>query len=321
MSIVESTKTNRIEKRILVTEENGLEIEREFRVNTVNSHEDFIPANKHANVYSLKTLGQNKVIEIPIRGISYGEWEEIENKLHVTELSEESTEQEKEKQKIEKEKNVGLRRVKVFELATDKNVPGETDEDKVTWLSENISAAELDALFNCIIERGSNINDGIALNEYNSALRNSKPVVSTFSGFDDWVSASNLGSIFRMQRPFEDFIIEVNLRQVTDSRKKQIDEQSKAPPPPSRPKIDKSTGRQIGMLYDYNNPNYKAQTKIANRKSLVNIFEACLPFSLPGDSVDKKYKWISELLLGDVIKLRNFIENEVFNYRNRIDFF
>lgn len=310
------------EKRIITTEENGRVTEREFSIHVIKSADDFkLAAEYPQTFYSMKLLGRNQVMRIPLRGVSFGEWEVIDSQYHIPEVSEDADEKEKQKQKDEKSRLTKLRYVKVFELSTGKSITGETEEEKAEWLSDNFGVGELEALFTCILEKSSNIHEGNLLIEYENSSRQSTPVVSEFTGFDDWVATSKIGSIFRMQRPFEDFIVEIPLKQITDRQKKSIDEQTKVPLPPSRPKIDKKTGMQVGAIYDYNNPTFKAQSKLSNRKNIILLFETCLNFSLPGDTQEKKFKWVSDLLLGDVIKIRNFIENEVFGYRSKIDFF
>lgn len=321
MSVTTEILVPAFEKRIITSEENGQKIEREFQIQVIKSSEDFKPAAEYQQIYSVKFLGQKRVMRLPVRGISFGEWEQVDDEFKMPESPENPNDKEKEEHDKEREGVLKLRQIKIFEMATGKSIPGESNELKAEWIGDNIGVGELQGLYHFILENGSNVAPGSLLPMYEQAEEASEKIVSDFNNFDEWALLSNSGTVFRMQRPFENFLVEIPLKQVTERMKKAIDEQSKCPPPPSRARIDKNTGKQIGTITDWNNPNYKQQAKLSNRRSIVHLFDACLNFVIPGDSIDSKYKWIASLLLGDVVKLRNFIEQEVFSYRNKIDFF
>jgi hypothetical protein len=143
------------------------------------------------------------------------------------------------------------------------------------------------------------------------------------NSFSDLLSVAQSGSTFRMSRPGEDYIIEIPLKQLSEKVKSQIDEQTPDPIPPSKPGKNPASGKVDAAYpeYAWNDPGYKRKKRANDRKKDILRLEAILPFSIPGTTIEEKYSWIGDRLLGDVLKLRNFVDGEVVNYRKRFNFF
>ncbi len=289
-----------------------------FNFLVIDKPDLWLPANLFTSEFTMPIIGKNKAIKFRLNGISYSQWEKMEFDYRTPDEMPRNTKTEiiAYEEAVEKIKN--KRKVYLFELSTGKKIEGETIEQKIENL-QRIGVGESDALYAKIID--SFAMDGTILQSYNSLISSNTEVIEADS-FDIWCSSSESGYSLRMQRRFEDFIIEIPLKQLKESTKKEIEEATREDLPPSR-----HGKNQMGRIdpsvieYNYDDPKWKASRKVKARKRLVMQLDALLPFQIPGTTYEEKYNWIGDRLLYDVLTMRNFIDTELFEYSSRINFF
>lgn len=307
-------------------------ITQSFYFLVIDKPEKWERADSFHHVCTLRPPGSSIVLEIPVRGLSYMEWEEIEMAHPMPEFNNEveqlvSKERQAEMERL-KSDVVAKRRVKVFEVSTGKVIPGKDLEEKTEWL-KRLGTGNADALFAEILDKHSNTANGkgpSSLDNYQQAFETSDTpllTVSKFESFLDLMSLNTAQMFFRMQRQFDNFIIEFPLKHLSDSKREEIDNQVKEPIPDSKPGKNPMTGKpdQNYPIYAWNDPRYRESMRLYIRARTTMLFEAILPFTIPGDSRDDRYKWIGSHLMGDVVRMKDFIEEDVLNYRSRFNFF
>jgi len=300
--------------------------EHEFEFLVIDKPEKWEPAKNFQFQHEIRVKGTSRVLSLPLRGISYREWNDIENQHPIPEWNQATPEPPNGDPEFRerKEKAVGSRQVVLLETVTGFKVPGEKIEEKVHWL-DRLGSGEADSLFYQILEHNSNMADGSSVDNYRHLISTEKVNLKThvISGFDDLLSASLSGGVFNMQRPFENYLIEFPLRQFPQSKKKEIEDQCRDPLPPQKPGKNPTTGQVDPMfpVYNWEDPRFQEAQRNTNRRRMILTLDAILPFEIPGDSIDAKYEWLGARLLGDVHRLWKNIQQEVVSYRNRFDFF
>lgn len=302
-----------------------------FEFLVIDKPEKWETAKEITSVFDLPLPG-GKTIKIPLRSLSWGEWEDIETEFPPytaeAELDSGSNLVSIERQKlIQRERDIVTtkRRVKVFEVSTGKPVPGETIHDKCEWLGK-LGTGNADALFNHIMDHCSGLYDEppSSLMSFKRASREeTQDEVPTFSDFTDLVSAANMNIFFRSQRPTQTCILEFPVKHVSDALKKEIEDQTPDPIPPSKPGKNPVTGKPDASypIYSYTDSRYLLSCRNVMRLRTSLWMEALLSFTIPGETSSERYEWLRARPLGDIFLLKQFIQNEILSYQGRVDFF
>lgn len=336
--VTEAPEEQKIDTTIFDTREVSTDIDgtsssvTKFDFLVIDKAEKWKPAKDTRYNYKLKIPGQSRIVIIPVRGISWGEWEEIEMRHPMPEQDQDSDAAFNATIKNNKEKEFSLkleeatyrRYAALFELSTGNNLPGDTIEEKVSSVRKMLAGTP-SSFFSFIMDDCSNLRelDGPLIRSYKQSIDNGSLKEVQFTGFQDFFTSGSIGSFLQMQRPLEDFIVEIPLKSISDEDKRKIDDAVQDPVPPSRPGKNPITGKidPNTPVYSYNEPRYKEALRAANRVRLMLKMEAALPFKIPGSNHEEKFKWIAERLLGDVYKLNDYITNNVMGYGARMNFF
>lgn len=286
----------------------------------IDSPEKWKPATSFSNKLTL-TVGKTR-LSMPIRPLSYLQWESVELSFPMPSRMQSESAQDFE---VRTNHVKNLRRVTVIELSTGKQIPGKSMDDKIAWVSR-LGTGEMQSVFVNILDNYSGVSEGELIAGYRDTIEAGdmqECVAVELDTMEDWMSASQVGSTYRTQRSFENYIIEFPLRQITDEAKARIDQSCKEPLPPGKPGLDPRTQlpSQAHMQYDWEEPRYLEALRATNRLKTVLLFEAVLPFPIPGSKNEEKFEWLGARLMGDVHKLRTHIENNLLNYQSRLHFF
>lgn len=289
----------------------------------VDTAEKWQPANEFYSMYDMPLVGTSKKIRFHLQGISLAAWEEMEQDHKLPEWESDGTpdvEFEQRREQILSEKFSH-----VFELALGKKLPGESYAEKATYLRQ-LNPGEVQALFLFVQNTACNYRNGELIDTYMRAVLSRMDAESDlveFSGFEEWKVATEACYVFRMHRPFEDYLIEFPLKNISSEDRSRIEAECRDPEPPRKPKRDSKTKRIIAgeTEPDFMDDHWLKKCRAVNQKKLVMYLDACLPFQLPGENQLKQYEWVSQRLMGDVVRLKEFIEQELCGYASRYSFF
>jgi len=309
----------RLQTRRLISTTNSQT--REFDIMVIDSADKWDEATSFHSEYTMPILGSNKKLRFKLQGISYADWAKIEAANQIPDWTgegEPSAEFTHQLDYIAMCKNVAF-----FELSTGKKIPGNTPKDKVDFLSER-NPGEINALFTFLTDKACALKDGLLLADYEAFSRQAiLPEVVEIEDFNSWSKASDSQYFFRMQRPFQDYILEFPIKGIDKDVRKRIDDETKFPSPPQtlarRPGGKGFDPSQI--VYDNKDPSYIKSCNAIEQKRTLLFMEQCLLFPIPGSTTKEKYDWLSKRLVGDVFRLRSFIQNDLLSYRNRYDVF
>lgn len=320
------TESLKFTKRTFRTETEAAE----FDVLVVDRHDLWVAARDLSTTYNMPIVGSQKTRSFPLQGVSLRDWEHIEAIHTIPELKEDESDPEaNSKIRIEHERKKAAailrKQCAVFEKSTGKSIPGDTIDEKVNFLSQR-NPGEIEALWNYIYLSMCSMTDGGLMQSYNTLAAKSErdnSEILSFGSFEDWTTACETQYIFRMQRPFEKYIIEFPLRAISEEQKQAIEAETREPEAPRVPKRDPRTKRfdPTQLVPNLQDPAWLQSMRAINQKRTAMFFSACLTFNIPGDNWQDKYAWISEKLVGDVIRVKRFIEHEIVNIGSRYDFF
>lgn len=297
----------------------------EFDFLFLDSADKWKAASDFSFICEINRLNDSK-LNIPMHGISFADREEMESVYPlVKRLSKKDTMgneiPESDQDFTARSNSLNAKRsVFLIERAIGKKIPGETLDEKVSFLSKR-SIGEIDTLTDFAEVNCSAINSGNLVEKFTSL--NLQPLVNEFKGFEEWEEASQIKSIFRFQRPTENFIVEIALRNISQEDKISL-EASCAPPDAPRNQrkvVDGKTAPMHEWEPNYDDPTWKKSLAASQQKRKVMIFEKCLMFEIPGSNEHEKYKWLSSRLVGDIYKINRFIEQEICGYRSKYNFF
>lgn len=294
-----------------------------FEFLVIDSAEKWQPAKEFKSVYDMPIIGTPKKIRFNLQGVSLADWEKIELDHKSPEWDGEgsiSSEFEQRRDQILNEKFAH-----VFELALGRELPGLSYTEKANKLKE-LNPGEVQALFLFVQNTACNYRDGHLLQSYLTATLNrtdSDSDITEFTNFEEWKVATEAAYIFRMHRPFEDYLIEFPLKNITSEVRSRIESECRDPDPPRKAKRDPKTKRLIPgeTEPDFQDEHWLRKCRAVNQKKLVMFLDACLSFQVPGENQLKQYEWISQRLMGDVVRLKDFIEQELCGYASRYNFF
>lgn len=295
----------------------------EFDVLVIDSPEKWDLAEKLKADYML-SISDDSDMKFRLSGISLAEWERVEEANYIPEERQNATDEAKEEIRQLSEKAVLSKKVAFFEMSTGMKIPGETPDQKNDFLSERC-CGHLETLYSFITTSMVNLIDGNMMRDYIQASFEDVTTrrVIEFTGFDSWQKASEITVVLRMQRPFDDYITEVPLRGVSEKRRAEINEATPTPKPPMLPARKKGgKGFDPNTLEpNFNDPTWRAASRACSQKKVAMMFESCLQFEIPGTNLKEKYDWIATHLVGDVVRIKNYIESNILSASSSIDFF
>ena len=160
--------------------------ERTFDVLTITSPEDMVEAKDIHTMYKMQA-GNNRFMQFSLTGISLADWSNVEAEVPIP-TAENDEEENTPDFKMNKEAALTKKRMKLFELAMRQPIPGDTDEEKISFMEKRCHG-ELEALYAYITQGLANFSDGLIMADYNAFLLETadrhEEVVSVNS-FDDW---------------------------------------------------------------------------------------------------------------------------------------
>jgi hypothetical protein len=214
------------------------------------------------------------------------------------------------------------RQVRMLEVATRQVIPGDDMKAKMQWVAER-NNGELQALCAYIADVCTGLREGQMheiMKQIHSMSSHETKIVSNFS---EWEIAAQTLANFRMCRPVEDFVFQIPMKGISQTRKLEIDQECILPVPPMKMGIDPQTQRPSPKYKKENprDPDYIRAKRAVEDKWMIMILDECMPFKIPGTSIKEKREWLNRRLLGDVIKLRQFIDNELLGSLSRYNFF
>jgi hypothetical protein len=320
----ELAKTNTDDKfvrRKLATKD---KTEYEFKFLVIDSAEKWEIASTIFSDYDMPLLGKGQVLRFTLKGVSLADWERVEIEHRIPKWDDnQGVETEDHKQLVELA--LSCKRAQVIEVSSGKKIPGEDYAAKSKAL-QSLNPGEVLALYYHIQNIVCSMDNGNLFGQYQrvaaEASANFKDRVVTFDSFDVWQKATETPYIFRMQRPTEDYILEFPLKNISAEAKLAIDSETREPEAPKVPARDPQSRKFIPnqLVPDYNDVGWLSRVRAIHQKRTVMFFSACLPFDIPGQNEKEKYEWLSQRLVGDVVRLRNFIEEELCEYHSRYNF-
>lgn len=293
----------------------------------VDSSEKWKDAKEFPGRYELNFGG--KVLNIALKGVSYLAWEQQEEMYPYPDRPIEKDGEKPTKQQLEEHdalvENIRQqRKVFMFQDVVGKSIPGQSMDEKVTWLN-NRGYDAVEAFYSYVELHMTGLSDGNTLEAYNleSSQSNHKPTAIDLTSFEDWDTADKTHATFRISRKFDEHIIEFNLRRVPHDTKEKIDRETQVPDPPQKPGRNPLTKKFDPAFFTSDTKDHRWLQNCAamRHKKTVMVLEATLPFEIPGNDYKEKYSWISKKLMGDVYKLERFIFEELLGYRRQLDFF
>ncbi len=293
-----------------------------FKFLVIDDPSKWVAAEKITGHYDMPILGQSRSLRFSLTGLSAKQWQEIETQ-HLIPTWDNPGKQPDDAFLDSRELALAAKRAHVIEVSSGKKIPGESYNDKAIAL-QKLNGGEVQALYLYIQDVVCSTEDGSLIQKYKKiASEASTDNVSEFSDFSDWVKATETGYIFRLQRPSQEFILEFPLKNISSKDKLDIELQTRDPEPPQIPFRDPNTGKMVPhqMMPDYNDRSWLERCRVVAQKRTTMLLSACLPFEIPGKNTLEQYEWISQRLIGDVIRLQTFINDELCGYRSRYDFF
>lgn len=276
---------------------------------TVNKPEDWPEAKDVKSTVEIETL--NGIMEFDIRALSYGEDEELEERLHRPTAPEENASVAEKAIYAEQLRDLWMARiVSIIDMCW-QPLPGDNISDKIKWSAENFRRnGELEYLSNLILSlsgmNGGQIEPNVAAPKVKADPAN-------------WAKQSQARTNYLISRAGVTLAFPmVGLSQL---KQNQIQAATRPPQPPERPKKHRLTGRVEGMEPNLNDPGYKkACTMVAEQRKVLQL-EAALPFELPGADLNEKYAWLRKRPAYEIISLLGHLYHNLTGYRTRKDFF
>lgn len=327
LATLSSGKKFPLERRTLNVE--GRDVSFDFLV--IDSAEKWDIASGVSGEFLMET-GQHDAssqLRVMLSGLSLKEWEDIEaaNPIPTAPQDAELTEDSKAKYEHDFEIALMRKRVAVLEASTGKTIPGGTTEEKVSFLGQR-NPRMTERLFAHVQDVICNLNenpiDGL-LEQYEMFLLDSSKTsgVIDFNSFEDWDTAVNSQYCFRMSRSGDPYILEFPIRGISQEVRHKIETDTREPQPPRIPRRDPVTKRfdRSNLVLNYEDPSWLQRVKAIHQHRTAMYFDAALMFKVPGGNYMEKYGWISARLIGDVIRLKKYIEKEIIGLAGDLDFF
>jgi hypothetical protein len=217
---------------------------------------------------------------------------------------------------IESEKIKLIRKAIFIETALGISLKGSSIEEKASSLSL-FPANYIDRLSDIISNKAASLHDGVLAQAYKKSEESGAKIKDIKN--EDIFDFSECPFVhFRTARPFEDYLIEFPLKQLTTEDRSRIESDNVIPDPPNRPGRGFDTKNSVPWPEE---PGYKARIGKMAIKKTIDFLQACLPFEIPGNNVHEKHNWIGKRPAGDVLKLKLFIQMELVDYSWAVNFF
>lgn len=292
--------------------------ERQFKVLVVDSPDKWLSSSTTFTYYNMPVIGTNRSTRFKFQGVSLSVWDDLESAHILPAWTGEGVpppDFRSEQEKIAREKMAH-----VLELTLCRKIPGETWGDKATWI-ERMNPGEMQAMYMSAQYDACNLRNGPLLNDYNDWSTKSRQI-EDFAGFESMSDASKSQYFFRMHRPSDEYLLEFPLKGISAKQREEIDRECKEPEPPKAPKRDPIT-RAIdfkNMVPNLQDKQWLDKCRVVGRRRTIMFFNACLPFEIPGKTLSKQFDWLGGRLVGDVVRLKNFITDELTSYHTRYSF-
>lgn len=188
-------------------------------------------------------------------------------------------------------------------------IPGESLDEKVSWAQDNI--ARPGDVLNLYLEIAA-----LSGNRTGEKSEGESDILVTKA--EDWLSASKAPTIFAFIRAKQR--LEFCLKGVTSAKMKQIDIATNPGEPPVE-LIRANDGSRRGIpAPNPENPRYKQKALDCAEARSALVLEAGLPFTIPGETLQQKLSWLGKRPAWEVVKLGQFLTNEVLSYQAEVDF-
>lgn len=292
-----------------------------FPVLVINTPEKWKEAETFHASYRMPIAGGFQAF--PLHGVSLKDWSDANYAVTIPEW--EGAEGTEDAGFIlSKQQAILHKQVLVFEKSFGQIIPGDKPEDKIQFLAKR-ATGELEAIYTFIQHQMCNWEDASdLLPKYmavanRSTLNKTKEVIS----FLDWKEATEASYFFRMQRRGETFLCEFPLKAISQEQKTRIDQECILPEPPPMPIFKREERERTGQNTRPNrqDPKWLATVRSINEKRTILYFNACLPFTIPGENEKEQYDWVAKRLVGDVDQLKTYIETELLSYGSRFQYF
>lgn len=295
-----------------------------FNFLVIDSPEKWEAASEFKRTFRLTLPGADKVLEIPMIGLSYDQFNEVLSKHPIPEWDGEGEPNEVFKVN---QKTIGIRRrIDLLEMALGKKIQGESYDEKRVML-EKTNPGNIEEMYAFITGELSNtaLHRGIYLAGYlDIKARFPQETVEQIGSFEDFFAATNdVTHFLRMNRGGQDYIVEFPLKTLTQETKEEIEKRCVEPQPPLIPSFHPITRKPIPgkPKQNYEDPQYiRAYNKYMKLRTIMYL-NACLPFRIPGETEDEQSKWIGSRLVGDVRQVNDFINDVILGIEGRYNFF
>lgn len=327
------------EKRII--EEERLKTEKEnllkqFKSSKFEKHISIFEINRnlfpilHVNNFELWPKAEDVRVKFSIsfgsrkmnftgHGISYKDWNDIIKAFPMPDLSDENLTDDEREELFSR--NQLSRKVRLFELGLNKEIPGETQNDKERYLVK-MGLSENERMYQAISKSCLCFqNETEQLIVYNRMKENLNPL--SFNDFNDIFKINEENPYcIAFEHPGDKFIIEVPLKSITEEDRFKIEKEYVIPPPPKRPARSTTGKLDFSKSVSYENePAYLASVDKIRSNKMIAYICAALPFEVPGEDIIEKKKSIYSLTAGDCINLSRFIDDQFLNAGDTADFF
>lgn len=278
------------------------------------------PEAREMSGQKVMQFGQNK-LSFTTHGVSYDDYVAIQQKWHVPEWD--NKDQDPPPNFVaERAMAITDRRIALIEASMQKPVPGATQDDKRNWLRAR-TQGEVDALISLVNSNGcawldSNTRTTL-ISQYQAICEQNSRVVNV-DDLDAWGAASESKYSFLLQRPFDSFITEFQLRGLQREDVVRIQKECSPGDPPLMSVTD-AGGRIIGTRPNLNDPNFQIRQSKANKKELLLYLKLALPFEVPGKDEAEQMEWLGKRLIGDLTLLKQFIETRILSYQGELELF
>lgn len=303
--------------------------ENRFEVLVVDKPDKWLPANQHSHELNIRTPGTDKVKRFNLNAISYSAWEAIEDNNPMPEIKQDDygDDNTSDPKFLEAVSKVHEKRNILFiESSIGEKIPGATTEEKISWLNKR-SSGEFETIISFVKNTMGAIRDGVAIDQYNSIVLANVSLetanVKEIKSLADWDEVDDSYGSFRISRPFENYIVEFPVKSISSEVRSEIEKSCTPPIPPKGPYVDPISGKidPRRVVPNHKDPHYLQKINQLHAKKLLLLIQAALTFDIPGSTQEEKIKWLTDRTVGDVIKLRKFIDEELLGYKQQFDSF
>lgn len=316
-----------IEERVISFEVNGEEAQEKYPFLVIDRPEKWVPASELQKEFHLSS-GDNQIIKFKLYGISFNDENEALEKVKFNnkELSEEDLIEMSDKERAEyiSELNdhIAMRDAYFIEKSTRMNIPGDSYKEKATSL-QRYTQAQIRSLCDYIRSHMTGSMSGdLYMNYVRDSVNESSKKVIEFTGFDSIEEPSSQSYWLRFQRSTDSYITEIVMRGISSLQNRKIEEETALPEAPMLPtKLPNGGFDHNRRSPNRNDINWILTCNSLLKKRRVMIYEACLPFQIPGSTIDEKLAWIGNRPSADIATVDGFIENNMMSYKNQYDLF